>query len=149
MRPSPGPTRVFVVYGRNAAFRKAMFDFLRAIGLQTMEWGQVLRSAQNASPVIGEALTKAFAKPKATVVLLSGDDPARLGKSFLKPTDGNELAPKARQNVVCEAGMAFSPVDPVTYAAVAIGLASAAALASYVPSRRAAAVEPVEALRTE
>jgi putative ABC transport system permease protein len=43
----------------------------------------------------------------------------------------------------------IQPVDPVTYGAVAIGLAGAAALASYVPSRRAAAVEPVEALRTE
>jgi ABC-type antimicrobial peptide transport system permease subunit len=43
----------------------------------------------------------------------------------------------------------ISPLDPVTYGAVAIGLAGAAALASYVPSRRAAAVEPVEALRAE
>jgi len=43
----------------------------------------------------------------------------------------------------------IKPVDPVTYGAVAIGLAGAAALASYVPSRRAAAVEPVEALRVE
>jgi ABC-type antimicrobial peptide transport system permease subunit len=43
----------------------------------------------------------------------------------------------------------ISPVDPVTYGAVAIGLAGAAALASYVPSRRAAAVEPVDALRAE
>jgi ABC-type antimicrobial peptide transport system permease subunit len=44
---------------------------------------------------------------------------------------------------------AINPVDPVTYGAVAIGLAGAAALASYIPSRRAAAVEPVEALRAE
>jgi putative ABC transport system permease protein len=43
----------------------------------------------------------------------------------------------------------ISTVDPVTYGAVAIGLAGAAALASYVPSRRAAAVEPVDALRAE
>jgi len=43
----------------------------------------------------------------------------------------------------------IKPVDPVTYGAVAIGLAGAAALASYLPSRRAAAVEPVEALRAE
>lgn len=43
----------------------------------------------------------------------------------------------------------ISPVDPITYAAVAMGLAAAATMASYVPSRRAAAVEPVEALRAE
>jgi ABC-type antimicrobial peptide transport system permease subunit len=43
----------------------------------------------------------------------------------------------------------IKPVDPVTYGAVAIGLAGAAAMASYLPSRRAAAVEPVEALRAE
>jgi len=42
-----------------------------------------------------------------------------------------------------------NPVDPVTYAAVSIGLVATAWLASYVPSRRAATVDPVEALRAE
>ena len=42
-----------------------------------------------------------------------------------------------------------SPVDPVTYAFVFAGLAGIAALASYIPSRRASAVDPVEALRAE
>ena len=41
------------------------------------------------------------------------------------------------------------PVDPVTYAAAALGLLATAWLASYVPSRRAAAVDPVDALRAE
>ena len=41
------------------------------------------------------------------------------------------------------------PVDPVTYMAASIGLVATAWLASYLPSRRAAAVDPVEALRAE
>jgi predicted permease len=42
-----------------------------------------------------------------------------------------------------------SPADPVTYAAVCVGLIGTTALASYLPSRRAASVDPVEALRAE
>ena len=64
--------------------------------------------------------------------------------------------------IVCGVGTAFglmrlmssllfkvSPVDPVTYAAASLGLIATAVLASYLPSRRVAAVDPVEALRAE
>ncbi len=43
----------------------------------------------------------------------------------------------------------ISPLDPLTYAAVPVVLAVAAVLASYLPARRAAAVDPVEALKAE
>ena len=43
----------------------------------------------------------------------------------------------------------ISPLDPLTYAAVPIVLVAAAVLASYLPARRAAAVDPVEALKAE
>jgi predicted permease len=41
------------------------------------------------------------------------------------------------------------PIDPLTYAAVATGLLGVAALASYVPARRASTVDPAESLAAE
>ena len=42
-----------------------------------------------------------------------------------------------------------NPVDPATYVLACVALCAAAALASYIPSRRTAAANPVEALRAE
>jgi len=42
-----------------------------------------------------------------------------------------------------------SPIDPTTYGVVSLVLIAAAALASYVPALRAAAIDPLEALRAE
>jgi len=42
-----------------------------------------------------------------------------------------------------------SPVDPITYAIITAGVLATAWLACYLPSRRAATVNPVSALRAE
>jgi len=42
-----------------------------------------------------------------------------------------------------------SPMDPATYVLASLALCGAAMLASYIPSRRTAAVNPVDALRAE
>jgi ABC-type antimicrobial peptide transport system permease subunit len=42
-----------------------------------------------------------------------------------------------------------SPLDPMTFVSTALLLAMAAMVASYLPARRAAAVDPVEALKAE
>jgi len=43
----------------------------------------------------------------------------------------------------------ISPLDPLTYISVPLILVMAAAVASYLPARRAAGIDPVEALRAE
>jgi len=43
----------------------------------------------------------------------------------------------------------ISPLDPLTYVAVPVVLVASAVLASYLPARRTAAVDPVEAMKAE
>lgn len=101
---------VFVVYGRNSKARVALFDFLRAIDLAPMEWEEVIAATGQAAPFIGDALEKGFSIAQAAVVLLTGEDMARVGKRYLKPEDSRDertLTPQPRPNVLFEAGMAM------------------------------------------
>lgn len=103
-------TDVFVVHGRNQAARDALFVFLRAIGLRPIEWSHAVDMSGKSSPYIGEVLNAAFSNAQAVVVLLTGDDLARMDDTLAEPNDPTyekELTPQARPNVLFEAGMAF------------------------------------------
>ncbi|MFI5181561.1 MAG: TIR domain-containing protein [Thermoanaerobaculia bacterium] len=104
------PAVVWVVYGRNEAARKAMFDFLRSLGLKPTEWDQAVKETGKGSPFVGEVLDTAFATAQAFVILLTGDDEARLRPEYRSPDEPpyeTSLGPQARPNVLFEAGRAF------------------------------------------
>lgn len=103
---SVDPRKVFVVHGRNIKARDAMFSFLRAIGLDPIEWEEAVAMTKQGSPYIGNVLDIAFNNAKAIVVLLTGDDLAKLNDA-LSSSEPEQLTPQPRPNVLFEAGMAI------------------------------------------
>jgi len=103
--------RVFVIHGRDERLRAGTFMFLRALGLEPLEWTKAIQLTGKASPYIGEILEAAFNHAQAAVVLLSPDDEARLRADLLTvddPVSERMLTGQARPNVLFEAGMAFA-----------------------------------------
>jgi len=102
------PQKVFVVHGRNNKAREAMFTFLRAIGLEPIEWEEAVKMTNHGSPYIGDVLDVAFNQAQAIVVLFTGDDLAKLNDNLLAEKEqAEDLTPQPRPNVLFEAGMAL------------------------------------------
>ena len=102
--------KVWVVYGRDEHRRKSLFDLLRAVGLQPIEWNTALAATKKGSPHIAEVLDAGFRIAVATVVLFTPDDEAKLKGELIKRTDESyerRLTGQPRPNVLFEAGMAF------------------------------------------
>lgn len=107
----PGTNKVFVVHGRNDDARRALFSFLRAIGLEPVEWIEAVRATGKSSPYIGEILETAFTQAQAVVILMTPDDEVQLRVEYRRPNDESyesALTPQARPNVLFEAGMAMA-----------------------------------------
>ncbi|TVL91560.1 TIR domain-containing protein [Streptomyces sp. SAJ15] len=102
------PRKVFVIHGRNEPARKGLFEFLRTLGLDPIEWSEAIRLTGKGSPYLGEVLDAVFAHAQAVVILQTPDDVARLHESLTLPGDP-ECVPRLqpRPNVLFEAGMAM------------------------------------------
>lgn len=100
---------VFVVHGRNEPLRRAMFDFLRSINLDPIEWTRAVELTGEGSPYIGQVLDAAFDRAAAIVVLMTPDEVAYLQPQYGDGDDDPEIEPseQARPNVLFEAGMAL------------------------------------------
>ncbi len=98
------------MHGRDEAARRAVFDLLRRIGLDPLEWDDLVHLTGTAAPLNGDVVAAAFDAAQAVVVLLTPDD---IG--FLHPElrgerereDDRSPTGQARLNVLLEAGMAL------------------------------------------
>lgn len=107
---SPDPRAVFVVHGRDAEVRAAMWSYLQDLGLHPLEWDELVCSTGTVTPFTGEVLESAFSKAQAVVVLMTPDDEARLHAELHaedEPDYELNLTCQPRPNVLFEAGMAF------------------------------------------
>jgi predicted nucleotide-binding protein len=102
---------VFVIHGRDDRLRSGIFEFLRSLGLNPMEWAHAVELTGKGSPYVGEVLDAAFSNAQAVVVLFSPDDVAMLRPELhgtTEPPHETDLTPQARPNVLFEAGMAMA-----------------------------------------
>lgn len=96
---------VMVIYGHDQEANDALFDWLRAIGLEPREWTQLVQATGSGSPYIGQVLDRTFTQAQAVVALFTPDEfvVARTADS----SDPNAWRLQARPNVLIEAGMAL------------------------------------------
>ena len=102
--------KIFVVFGRNIALREAMYEFLRALSLEPIEWEQARHLTGEVTPFVGRILEVAFKHAQTVIVLLTGDDEGRLREAYRKENDADHernFWPQPRQNQIFEAGYAF------------------------------------------
>ena len=129
------PKRVMVVHGRNLATRNAIFTFLRALGLEPIEWEVAVAETGMGSPHNLEAVRAAMDLGQAVVVVLTAEDQAGLLPELAGKEEDVSLAGQPRQNVILEAGLAMG-LNPQRTILVELG-----------PIRRASDFEGLNTIR--
>jgi len=71
-------TSVYVSYGRNLRLRDAMFAFLRCIGLEPMDWEDVIAVTHSGSAYTGEAVSSTIRTAYTLLALLTPDEDVAL-----------------------------------------------------------------------
>ena len=106
----PAATRVMVVHGRDLDARDALFNLLRALKLDPIEWNDAVRASGSATPYTGDAVTAAFREAHAAVVLCTPDEAVVLRRALRDRGDESEAVARwqPRPNVYFEGGIAFT-----------------------------------------
>lgn len=98
---------IFVVHGRDHKLNEDMFNFLRALGLNAVEFSQAIADTAGANPNITKIVKGALKRAQGVLVMFSPDEEARLKTKFRTPRDSKTLEGQSRLNVIFEAGIAL------------------------------------------
>jgi predicted nucleotide-binding protein len=110
-KSEPSKNTIFVIHGRDERLRRGVFDFLRSLKLDPLEWSDAVKLTGKSTPYVGEVLDAAFSHAQAVVVIFSPDDLAHLRPDLCGPMEPLHEKPpsyQARPNVLFEAGMAMA-----------------------------------------
>ncbi len=107
--PTTDNKKVMVVHGRDKA-REDLFNLLRALGLEPVEWSAAVKSTGTTKPYTGQAVEAAFATAQAAVILLVPEEQVALRNDLRDPQDpsDDQLAWQPRPNVFYEGGIAVT-----------------------------------------
>lgn len=99
--------KVFVVTGRNEKLRISIFNLLRALKLEPMEWMEVISSTGHPDAYIHEAIKKSMDDAGAVVVIMAPEEKATLLEEFRSDPGDGKTYRQSRPNVIFEAGLAL------------------------------------------
>jgi predicted nucleotide-binding protein len=99
---------VLVVYGRDETVRASIFQYLRALGLNPLEWGELVKRTGKGSPHVWEVLDLAFQQTQVVVVVFTPDERCQLRKDLQTEPDDSAFFYQPRPNVLIEAGIALA-----------------------------------------
>jgi predicted nucleotide-binding protein len=99
---------VLVIYGRDEAVRRSIFQLLRALGLNPLEWGELVKLTGKASPHVWEVLDVAFTQTQIVIVVFTPDEKCELREQLRTEPDDFSPTHQPRPNVLIEAGIALA-----------------------------------------
>jgi hypothetical protein len=107
--PAISNRRVMVVHGRDKA-RDDLFNLLRALGLEPIEWSAAVKATGTTKPYTGQAVEAAFATAHAAVILLVSEEQVVLRGDLRDPNDPSDAQAgwQPRPNVFYEGGIAVT-----------------------------------------
>lgn len=116
--PPLDPSEVWVIYGRDEAFRRTICDLLRTTGLRPIEFETAVARCGSGSPIVLDVVLREIRRAPAIVSQLKPDDYAELREQLCaEPVDAEENKDagfQPRPNVILETGMALAALRDKT-----------------------------------